>query len=264
VHSRRLVPCLAALLFTAACVADPLPTTDELLARIGKAAAELKTYSYDRKGAVTRHGRTRPRSGSTVGMITREEGKTICRSYTAGKVILIARWQERDEWREFDAEEKRVNDGTHRWRQLRVPALDRTMVVKTRADAPDKYQRPACASPLDWTEAAAKSYVLRVTGEDVVNGERVYVLEGKFNDDYLREHSKAEAVKRLWPTIKIWISQSDLFPRRYTTFGPDGQESTEFTNVKLNGPVDETLFTYTPPEGAVVNDRTGEDTPQED
>jgi outer membrane lipoprotein-sorting protein len=46
--------------------------------------------------------------------------------------------------------------------------------------------------------------------------------------------------------------------RRVLIYDKDGKErmNTQFTNVKVNQPIDPALFKYTPPEGAKVQDRT--------
>lgn len=134
-------------------------------------------------------------------------------------------------------------------------------MLKKKADAPGE------ATGLQLNQDALKEFEqwremfkLRLTGEDTVNEEKVYLLEGDFNEDYLKKNPKAENVMATMKTIKIWVSQKDLYPRKLVTCGRDGRQMNliEMESVKLNGKVDESLFNYTPPEGAQVRDMTEE------
>ena len=57
--------------------------------------------------------------------------------------------------------------------------------------------------------------------------------------------------------VRISVGQDDLALRRTICYDKDGKKTGEvqFTNVKVNQPIEPSLFKYTPPEGAKVEDQ---------
>ena len=58
--------------------------------------------------------------------------------------------------------------------------------------------------------------------------------------------------------IEIWVGDDDGLARKMIMYNDEGKEmmTQSYTNVKLNVPVDDSIFEFTPPEGAQVMDMT--------
>ena len=121
-------------------------------------------------------------------------------------------------------------------------------------DYKDKMGAPgssSSANPLEGMDP--KSFHYRGTEE--LNGESVYVLEGKLGgiSDELRKMNPMTP-----QNAKFWISTKDGMPRQASFFGASGQEmmSQQFKNVTLNPQIDPALLSFTVPEGVQVVDMT--------
>ena len=231
-----------------------LPTVDELLAKIAKAASQLNSYSSDAKATITAGPGKGVFDCTEAGVILRKDGKVVSKSCVTMKGTVAGPNGE-----QMQFEHKTVNDGKYLWEETKVPQMDVTIVVKKKGDAPDPGTglQPQQDS-LTGFEQTKEMYTLRLTGEDTLNGQKVYLLEGDFNEDYLKKNPKARTLLPAMKTVKFWVNQEDLYWRKMAACDPDGHETMimEVTNAKLNGKVDETLFDYTPPEGAQVQDMT--------
>jgi len=253
----RKAKILWAVLTVLAFAAGPalaLPTVDEILAKIAKAAAELNSFSSDGRISVTAGPGKGVLDITEAGVILRKDGKVVYKSCTTAKGTVTGPNGE-----QATVERKSVSDGKFRWEETRIPEFGVRTVVKENADAPDRMT--GLRADLDSLSAFGEMkemYTLRLTGEDTLNGEKVWLLEGDFNEEYLKKNPKAESLIPMMKTVKVWVNQQDLYWRKMVDYDPDGHQTiiVEVDNVKLNGKVDEALFDYTPPEGAQVHDMT--------
>ena len=251
----RKIMVAACVLATALFVAGPasaLPTLEELAGKIAKAAAERKTCSCDMKVTMALLGVTAVGSGLQVEMVVTKDGKTVSKS-----CCMLAGSMKTPDGQEVKIEQKTVSDGTYHWQESNTAGA--VTVTKEFADSKDEMGVPRGIEPAkEFEELWMAMYELRVTAEDTVNGEPVYVLEGKFRDAYLEKNPAAEPAKQMMNSVKMALSRNDFYPRRIAFRDADGNATIamDLSNVKINVPVDEKLFTYAPPEGAQVDDKT--------
>ena len=116
----------------------------------------------------------------------------------------------------------------------------------------DAFNDPAAsANPLNGMDPKSLKYF----GTETLEGEPVYVLEGKMG-------GQMEKIKKMVPMMpesaKYWVSTTDGLPRKMVFHNDAGQEmmSQQFKSVVVNPKLDPGLFQFTVPKGAQVMDMT--------
>jgi outer membrane lipoprotein carrier protein len=131
-----------------------------------------------------------------------------------------------------------VADGRHFW--LYYPSTDRTQVIRTsiaNGAGQVDLQRQFLSNP-------AQRYVSTLAGEESVGGRPAYVLSLV---------PRGDSPYRL---LRVWVDKSDHLVRRFEmTEENESVRRVELSNLRINGPVADNLFIFTPPAGTQVFDQ---------
>ncbi|HEU4561776.1 MAG TPA: outer membrane lipoprotein chaperone LolA [Longimicrobium sp.] len=131
-----------------------------------------------------------------------------------------------------------VADGRHFW--IYYPSSDRTQVVRTSiAEGGEQadFQRQFLSN-------ATERFVATLNGQETVDGRPTYALTlvPKRNSPY--------------KVIRVWVDQQDNLVRRFEmTEENDSVRRLELRNLKVNQPLGDALFAFTPPAGTQVIDQ---------
>jgi outer membrane lipoprotein-sorting protein len=213
---------LAAVFAGAASAA--LPSVNNLKWRVRWAAARIQTFEADIRTFAA------PKTTTTGHFV-----------FKNGAKVFSSQKMETDLGGGKKAETLTVNDGVYVWTESKKPTEAQTTVTRKKAGKDPRERDPlACMQDL-WSMPD-----LKVTGEDMLDGQNMWVLEAT-----LKAEGDAAGGK-----VSAFIGQSDNIPHRILTFDKDGKEvsDTRLSNIKINGPVKDALFKYTPPKGAKVVD----------
>jgi len=238
------------LLAAATCAyAADLPTAEEILAKVTAAWGAMKSYEADQQvGVVLQPNMTVTTTANTVMERSEKDGKTVEKFSIAEESVRRA-----TDGKDEVSESRIVSDGTFRWRERRFPGDIGLRVWKDNAENTPiglQFNGLFPGSALDW-----KDYHLKTVGEDTIDGQKMYVLEGTIDPTALVKGLKESK-------MKVWVRQADFIIRKrvLTMQGADEDKpmvfTMEFLNVKVNEKVDPALFVYTPPEGAKIIDHT--------
>lgn len=238
----------AAVLALAARVsAAELPTAEQVLEKVRAAYSSMTSFEEDIRATDETSFSSSSGSAHFAMEKSEKDGKMVEKTSFAGKFATKERNRE-----ETVVEIRSVSDGTVVWTEERRSGRPEVRVRKR--DAKKSLAWPALTLIWDLTRDR-KEFHLKVVGEETVEGEKMYVLEGAYNPTMLNE--QVTELKR-----KTWVRQDDfIICRQVQTRQAAGQGKptvtvVEFANVKVNRPVDPALFVYAPPEGAKVDDRT--------
>lgn len=224
--------------------AGKLPTVKVLVEQMEAKFAQIRSFEADSRYLKECPGepkRTR-QDGHWAMEIGEEQGKKVLREFNVMKLVA-------DEWIE---ESKKVNDGKFEWDERRTPRHQGVMVTKSEPDE---------INILDWLLHIVKEdgelYGLKVVGEEEIDGQKMYVLEGSRTFPLTIDN---QASLGMLIRMKMLGGTKDLILRRWviwTSLGPM-VETVEYFNLKVDQKIDPEVFKYTPPEGAKVEDRTKE------
>jgi len=231
--------------------APKLPTVDEIMAKMKAKWAGMKSIELDANG--TQVKRTTSTTTRHVAAERGEkDGKAFVRSVDVFKVFT-----EKPENKTEMAEFMNLNDGRFLWVEHRWPggALEGWTVKKFDLDNAKQagFKDILDDMPREMGEAA-KQFNMKVVGEEVIKGQKMYVLEGTLDVD-----------KNLAYSEKWWIGENDLLRWRSVTTLVMGKErmpaqTSDVISVKVNGKIDPKVFEYTPPAGAELEDMTKKET----
>lgn len=131
-----------------------------------------------------------------------------------------------------------VSDGRYFW--IYYPSADRTQVIRTAAGNGSEQvdlQRQFLSNP-------AQRYVSTLAGEESVGGRPAHVLTLV---------PRGQSPYRL---LKVWVDKQDHLVRRFEiTEENESVRRLELRNLRVNGPVADNLFSFTPPPGTQVFDQ---------
>jgi outer membrane lipoprotein carrier protein len=131
-----------------------------------------------------------------------------------------------------------VADGRHFW--IYYPSNDRTQVIRTSiAEGGEQADLQK-----QFLSNATERFVPTLNGEETVAGRATWAL--------------TLVPKRQSPykVIRIWVDKEDGLVRRFEmTEENDSVRRLELRNIRVNGPVSDALFTFTPPAGTQVFDQ---------
>jgi chaperone LolA len=131
-----------------------------------------------------------------------------------------------------------VADGRHFW--LYYPSADRTQVIRTSIAAGGEavdLQKQFLSNP-------NQRFVSTVAGEESVGGRAAHVL------------TLVPRGASPYRILKIWVDKEDHLVRRFEiTEENESVRRVELRNLRTNHQLANTLFTFTPPEGAQVFDQ---------
>ncbi len=235
--------------------APPPPTLEEVCERMKKAAAELKTYSADERlnipigGGVHVWG-----TGHVTALNIEKDGKTSRRYHETATIEL----REANGGALRRMTSKTVYDGVFIWRETKTQGSKVVEVVKTPAFIRTVLGLPVAGDPYQAFETWKQRYNLKVIDVRVIDGRRTVFLGGSIKGTPFGTDPDGLAMRDAVNGVNIWLDEKDLLPRIVTSLSNMGIETMRisYDNVKLNAKVDEKLFAYTPPKGAVVYDFT--------
>ncbi|HET7230615.1 MAG TPA: outer membrane lipoprotein chaperone LolA [Longimicrobium sp.] len=131
-----------------------------------------------------------------------------------------------------------VADGRHFW--IYYPSSDRTQVIRTSiAEGGEQadFQRQFLSN-------ATARFVATLNGEETVAGRQTYAL------------TLVPKRESPYKVIRIWVDKEDNLVRRFEmTEENDSVRRVELRNLRVNQPVNDALFTFTPPAGTQVIDQ---------
>ena len=131
-----------------------------------------------------------------------------------------------------------VADGRHFW--IYYPSSDRTQVIRTSiAEGGEQadFQRQFLSN-------ATARFVATLNGEETVAGRPTYAL------------TLVPKRESPYKVIRIWVDKEDNLVRRFEmTEENDSVRRVELRNLRVNQPVNDALFTFTPPAGSQVIDQ---------
>jgi len=251
----KVVACCLIVLLAGSRFASALPTVEELEKKLAEVEKTMKSFSGDAKMSGTEGQLAITATVSRVSLFVRDGDKILIKDRIAGDMTL-----RRPDGRELALETKRISDGATVWQEMRRAGTDRIQVIKKRADAKDDRGVASNQTPLEDFKTDREMYDLKVTGEETLDGEAVYVLEGTFQDAYLKKNPASAERGKTRHKIRRYYAKKDMLERNEIAHDTNGKLSYHLvvTNVKVNPEVDEKLFEYTPPPGAQVRDMTGE------
>jgi len=225
-----------------------LPTAEELLAKMTEKVNQVKSFEAQMKVTTETPGHKDTDTAHMAMEKAEVGGKQVERILIAAKITKV-----RADGKEETGEEMIVNDGVFVWGQRRARGSE---TIKVRKDAAETMGVGWWAKEMNGMNRQRWGrFELAVVGEDVIEGQKMYVLEGKAKE---AQPGQPGPERRR----KIWVGQEDLLVHRdvTTTAGEDPAkrrvETLEFSEIKVDQKVDPALFKYTPPAGVEVEDRT--------
>ena len=215
-------------------------TTEEVLAKIAKAEAEVKSFESDTRTVSVAGPKERKFTVHfAVEFIVKDGGPAVHRLYRKTQIKMP------------DGEAVtmlHVYDGEFMWTERKKGATGKVNVTK---DNPG-ILRKRVKGKLTIGEASvalrmSESFDLKLISEEMVDGQKTWVLEGP-----------ATGPSTTPGKIRISVGQNDLAARQSIFYDKKDKKVMEmqFSNVKVNQQIDPALFKYTPPEGATVEDQT--------
>ncbi|MFL5384288.1 MAG: outer membrane lipoprotein chaperone LolA [Longimicrobiaceae bacterium] len=131
-----------------------------------------------------------------------------------------------------------VADGRHFW--IYYPSTDRTQVVRTSiAEGGEQadFQRQFLSNATD-------RFVATLNGQEAVGGRPAWAL------------TLVPKRESPYKVIRIWVDREDYLVRRFEmTEENNSVRRVELRNLKVNQPVADALFTFTPPAGTHIFDQ---------
>lgn len=227
---------------TTCCLA--LPTADELLKQMGAKAGERKTYEADTKMTSESQMGVMSSVGHFATELTEKDGAKVQKMCNTMDMTV------KQDDQEQKMQMKMVNDGEFLWTEMRNPSLPFVQVMKMKPGQTMPGRMAPDPDPTKRMEEMKKTYDLKVVGEETIDGQKMYILEGT-----LKENAAGPGQA---PKVRMYINENDLAMRRVVAFDADGKQigTMDFTNMKVNQPINADLFKYTPPPGARVMDMT--------
>jgi len=223
------------------------PTAQEVIEKMGTKIGQVKTYQAD----------TKMTGEIPDGKINGQVHYAMARVKQGDKEIrkTCTKMTMKKEGDENTAEMKMVDDGEFLWMEMKMKNPEQIMVMKNKSG---NIQGPGRMTDVsEQMNMFRKLYVLKLTGEDSIEGKKVYVLEGGFNPE-AKDTPKTQDLQENAASIKIFVGEEDLALRRMITTGKDGKQTIQMdvTNIKMNEEIEPATFVYTPPAGTRVMDMT--------
>lgn len=230
--------------------ATALPTAEELIKQMQTKLEGVKTLSADL--SMTIPPAQVSGTGHGIGARLEKDGKVTRQSFTEFTMKMKGRRGEQT------MTVKTVNDGQYVWQEMRPSAPAAVRVMKMKPE-----QMTSEFDPLKQTEELNTGFDLKVTAEDSIDGQKMYVLEGGFRPEFLKQHPEAAREAKAFSKVSIFVGQDDHLIHRVVALSPKGEVVgvMDLSNIKLNEKTDPDLFSYAPPPGAQFMDMT-QGTPQ--
>ena len=241
-------------------------TLDEAIDRLAKAAAETRdlTVKYTVQGAETTSRRTTPFSGTMEFQMLRDGGKTLLRM----AISLTAEKPGEGEGAppvKSEVKMLSVNDGEFVWTE-RPMGPDRSVrAEKQLASARQGLGLADLSGPIEgvYSGIGLKGHFDRMQRDSDITLGAKGAVAGRPTTvfDVARKQEGAEkAPQRGGPPVRMVVGLDDATGATLTLkfINAAGEVSRDqvATEVKANSGLDKKLFTYTPPEGVKVMDRT--------
>lgn len=232
---------------------DAPETFEELLGMVEKTASEIKAWSADMEMEMAMMGM----EIKTSGKMTASGGRmfTQMTTNTMGQDMKIRTILGEDgiQWTEVNV--------MGRPQVMKVDVKTITGGASTATGGGPGQPGGMGQNPRDMLRQYNEMYEMSITGSDTLDEIEVFLLEGKLKEGMEKAIDPTGAMANMGMTmdaIRIAIGKKDSFVRKMEMISSEGKPfmTMLFKNVKLNIDVDESLFTYTPPEGVQVMDMT--------
>ena len=216
-------------------------SVDEVLDKV--LTHETKTFETDMKTTMNARGQAMESSGHMVVQNIIADGK-----YTGHLVNMT----QTTKMPQGEMSTLIVNDGEFVWMQSSNP-MTGMMVIKNKSNTPQKQLTG------DVVHQLREMYDLKLAGVEQFDGQAMWVLEGTPKEK--AADNAGPGARHGGPAFgkaKIYVGQKDFACHRLIGYDKAGAEvtDTQFTNIKVNQPVDPALFKYTPPADARIMDMT--------
>jgi len=131
-----------------------------------------------------------------------------------------------------------VADGRYFW--IYYPSSDRTQVIRTsiaQGGEQADFQRQFLSNATD-------RFVATLNGQEAVSGRQTWAL------------TLVPRRQSPYKVVRVWVDQQDYLVRRFEmTEENNSVRRVELSNIKVNQPIADALFTFTPPAGTHVFDQ---------
>ncbi len=214
------------LLLASAVVAEKPQTVDEVLAFANAKMAGCQTWSAEFAETMGAEGEAlRGRMMFKAPRCTRTE--TRMPSATISNSVLVVVDKNNIQWQEMTFE-------------------NRKQVVRTNLGASSNN-----TAVTQW-EINRRLMTCRLVKDTVLDGKPVWVVEGAWKEDALRDPSVASQTA-FADTLRFYINQTDGFAHRVEYLREKRLvKRLDYSLVRFNEKLDDALFTYSPPPGASV------------
>jgi outer membrane lipoprotein-sorting protein len=121
--------------------------------------------------------------------------------------------------------------------------------------------------PRTMLKQMAQTFNLTYVGKEDLDGESVYVLDGKLKDELAAKFEEVGANQNpfaqgmgmagdMMTSVRMKFGVKDGFVRTQEMLNESGEPwmTMKYENTKLNGSIDDSVFIYTPPPDVVVMD----------
>ena len=112
--------------------------------------------------------------------------------------------------------------------------------------------------PSKMFEELGEMYDMTLAGNEVMDGTDTYIVEGTIKEEFKKNLDASGGAGMSSNKIRVALGTEDGFIRKFEQINTDGVQfmSMIYSDVKINPPINDSVFQYTPPEGANVIDGT--------
>lgn len=241
--------------------AQDMMSYEELLAHIGQTAMVPRTWSSDVEMTVSIGGQNMKYEG--IIFAKGDQLYSVLKMNMMGQIISLITI---------------VDSNNIQWTETTVAGIKRVVKVDLNKAGDIMESQPGMGGlgimsagaslnmaqdPRDVLEGYSAMYTMRSEKVEMMDGVEVYVIHGRIKAEFKElMNPKGVAAKfgASMNDIHVVVSKDDGFVRQIEMLGANRKpfSTTRYRNVKLNEPVDETLFRYTPAKGVQVQDMTAQ------
>ena len=252
-RARRLLGVVAALAL--ACSSVSGETLEEILKIVEKRGAEIKDMSCT---MTMEMDIMRQKVSMSGGLQMKPPGRMAM----AGDMRMQVQNQK------MDMKMTMISDGETLYQEVAfggqrmVNRIDLAAAGMRAEDMPVAPGMGGIGGPESAAESLKQMMDVEVLADETLNdGQKAWVIKGKLKPEMLRlggAGDDAEKMKSLMSGMKVYVGKKDRVVNRMDFLSDQNEKtgSIVFDNVRVNEGIDDKVFTYTVPEGAMVNDMT--------
>lgn len=230
--------------------AAPPTTYEEILESIAEATASVKTWSADVEMQMNMGGMKINSTGEMFGAGDRVVSDLAME--IGGQLIEV---------------KSVLGDDGIQWTETK--AMGQTQIIKLDMSTFDGSEegsstmsggpgQGSAQDPSKMFEQLGKIYDMTLIGNEVMDGTDTYIVEGTVKEEALKDLDPSGAAGMTPSKIRVALGTEDGFIRKLEQINANGKSflTMTFSTIKINPPIDDSVFRYTPPEGANVIDGT--------